>query len=139
MPIDRTFILDSQEKAASMLAFVKANARPMAEAGKPLAVTVGEKKKKRSNPQNSRYWSLVTFIAENAWTAGKQYGKDTWHEYLAPKFGEMKEIELPDGSLKLVRVSTSDMDVELFGKMMTQIESYATQDLGLDLLYWGEK
>jgi ferric-dicitrate binding protein FerR (iron transport regulator) len=131
--IERTFVLTNPERAAQAWGFVKANAKAMADAGKPLELTVSEHKKKRSGQQNRRHWAIVTQIAENAWTDGRQHSKEVWHEYLARKFGIMREMTLPDGEIVLSRVSTSDMDADEFNKMMGQIEAYAAQELGIEL------
>lgn len=132
--IERTFVLTGPEQAARAWGFVKANAKAMAEAGKPLQLTVSEETKKRSGQQNRRHWAIVTQIAENAWVAGRQHSKEVWHEFLARRFGIMREMTLPDGEIVLTRVSTSDMDADEFNKMMAQIEAYAVSELGIELI-----
>lgn len=132
MSISRTFILRSESNAAALISFLKANAGAMARAGKPLEVSVSEAGAKRSVQQNRRYWQLISHIAENAWIDGKQYGKETWHEFFARRFGIMKEIVLPDGEITLRRESTSEMDVETFQNYLFRIEAYAAQELGVE-------
>ncbi len=105
----------------------------MADAGKPLAVSITEAKSKRTLDQNKRHWAIVTEIAESAWVGGRQYSKDAWHELLADMFAPKKEITLPTGEIKLVRISTSDMNVTEFSAFMTRIECYAAQELGVEL------
>jgi hypothetical protein len=39
----------------------------------------------------------------------KGYSAEVWHEYLASKFLPLREVEMPDWSTKLVRISTSDL------------------------------
>lgn len=131
--MNKTITLRQESNAQQLWAFLKANWRAMADAGKPLAVSITEAKSKRSTDQNRRYWALVTDIAEQAWVDGKQFNKEVWHEHLARKFGVCKEITLPDGEIVLVRESTGDMDVQTFTAYMTRIEVYAAQDLGIEL------
>lgn len=131
--MNKTIILRGDVQANSLWSFLKHNWRAMADAGKPLAVSITEAKSKRSTDQNRRYWALVTEIAEQAWVDGKQFSKEVWHEHLARKFGVCKEITLPDGEIVLVRESTGDMDVQTFTAYMTRIEVYAAQDLGIEL------
>lgn len=131
--MNKTIILRGPSNAQQLWAFLKANWEAMADAGKPLAVSITEAKSKRSTDQNRRYWALVTEVAEQAWIDGKQFSKDAWHELLARKFGVCKEITLPDGGIVLVRESTGDMDVQTFSAYMTRIEVYAAQELGLEL------
>jgi hypothetical protein len=131
--MQKTIVLRGDQQAQSLWAFLKNNWRAMADAGKPLAVSITEAKSKRSTDQNRRYWALVTDIAEQAWVDGKQFSKEAWHELLARQFGVCKEVTLPDGEIVLVRESTGDMDVATFGAYMTKIEVFAAQDLGLEL------
>lgn len=129
----KVITLRGENNAQQLWAFLRANWRAMADAGKPLAVSITEAKSKRSTSQNARYWALVTEIAEQAWIGGRQFDKDAWHELLARKFGVCKEITLPDGEIALVRESTGDMDVQTFSAYMTKIEVFAAQELGLEL------
>lgn len=131
--MNKTIVLRGDTQAQSLWAFLKQNWRAMADAGKPLAVSITEAKSKRSSDQNRRYWALITEVAEQAWVDGKQFSKDAWHELLARKFGVCKEITLPDGEIVLVRESTGDMDVATFTAYMTRIEVFAAQELGLEL------
>jgi hypothetical protein len=131
--MNKTIVLRGDVQAQSLWAFLKQNWKAMADAGKPLAVSISEAKSKRSTDQNRRYWSLITEIADQAWVDGKQFSKDAWHELLARKFGVCNEITLPDGEIVLVRESTGAMDVQTFSAFMTRIEVFATQELGLEL------
>lgn len=123
----KTFILREPAHAHALIAYLKANAGPQVAAGRPLSVTVDEYRAKRSNEQNARYWALLTEIAENVSIDGKWFSRDVWHEWfkdrLAPK------IEGPSG---LIAISTTQMSVEQFAQYMTQIESYAAQELGVE-------
>jgi len=134
MSISRTFVLRDESNAAALHSFLKANAKAMADAGKPLQVSISEAGAKRSIQQNRRNWALVTYIAEHAWVEGRQYSKETWHEFFARKFGLMKEIVLPDGEVTLQRESTSEMDVETFNIYLLRIEAYAAQELGIEFI-----
>lgn len=134
MTIARTFVLRTESNAAALHSFLKANARAMAEAGKPLEVSVSEAGAKRSVQQNRRNWGLITYIAEHAWVEGRQYSKETWHEFFARKFGVMKELVLPDGEIMLQRESTAEMDVETFNHYLLRIEAYAVDELGIEFV-----
>lgn len=131
--MNKVFTLRGDSNAHQLWSFLRANWRAMADAGKPLAVSITEAKSKRSTSQNARYWALVTEIAEQSWIGGRQFDKDAWHELLARRFGVCKEITLPDGEIALVRESTGDMDVQTFSAYVTKIEVFAAQELGLEL------
>lgn len=130
MTLSKRFVIYGQEHAAQLLAFVKANAKAMADAGRPLAVTVEEHKAKRSNAQNRRYWALLRQISESAFVNGRQYGDDAWHEFFKRRFIGLEE--LPGGHES--GISTATLDVAGFGEYMEQIEAYAATDLGIELL-----
>lgn len=130
MTLSRRFVIYGQEQAQQLLAFVKANAKAMAEQGRPLAVTVEEHKAKRSPAQNRRYWCLLRGIAEAAYVGGKQFSDEAWHEFFKRKFIGLEE--LPGGSN--AGISTTTLDVAGFGAYMEQIEAYAVTDLGIELV-----
>ena len=130
MALSRRFVLRDEQQAAQMLAFVKANARAMAEQGKPLAVTVEEHKAVRSSAQNRRYWALMRGIAESAYVGGKQFSDEAWHEFFKRKFIGLEE--LPGGNT--AGISTTTLDVAGFGSYMEQIEAYAASELGIELI-----
>lgn len=121
------FILRAPEHAHALIAYLKANAGRQAADGRPLAVEVSEYKEKRSSSANARYWALLTEIAENVSIDGKWFDRDVWHEWAKDKFAP--KIEGPSG---LLSVSTTQMNTEQFAQYMTQIESYAARELGVE-------
>lgn len=125
----RLFVLRSDVQAKSLWAFLKANWRPMAEAEKPLAVTISEYKSKRSLEQNARYWGyLLKQIEEKAWVNGQQFSAEAWHEHF--KRTLLGCVELPSG--QLMGRSTASLSVEEFGDYMTKVEQYAVTELGVE-------
>lgn len=97
----------------------------------------------RSTSQNAKQWAdVLAQISSQAWVAGKQYSPEVWHEHLKRLFlpdshdpdltrnEYEKWAELPDGSLKCVG-STTKLTKKGFSQYMTQVESYASQDLGV--------
>jgi hypothetical protein len=123
----KTFVLRAPEHAHALIAFLKANAGAQVAAGKPLVVTVAEHKQKRSTEQNARYWALLSEIAEQVQVNGKWFSRDVWHEWAKEQYAP--KIEGPSG---LLPVSTSQMNTEQFNQYMTQIESHAAQELGVE-------
>ncbi|CAG4900509.1 recombination protein NinB [Paraburkholderia saeva] len=122
-----TFILREPEHAKKMVQFVKENAGEQARIGRPLVVTVTEYKAKRSSEANARYWALLGEIAEQVQVNGKWFSRDVWHEWAKEQYAP--KIEGPSG---LLTVSTSQMNTEQFNRYMTQIESHAARELGVE-------
>lgn len=132
MPLYREFHLRGPEVWEVFTAFVKANAKAMADAGKPLRLIVTTSDSKRNNEQNKRYWGYVLKgIAEQAWVNGQQFNTDVWHEYFARKFGVCQDVTLPDGEIISRRKSTTEMTVGEFTEYMGDVESYAATELGV--------
>jgi hypothetical protein len=124
----RIFVLRGDSNAQALWAFLRGNWRQLADAGKPLAITVAEHKAKRSIDQNKRLWVLLNEISASAWLDGSQFTADAWHEYFKRKF--IGTEELPGGGS--VGISTTALDVSEFAAYMTRIEVYASQELGIE-------
>lgn len=127
--MERTFVLREEPNARQLHAFLKANWREMASVGRPLAVTVGEAKAKRSGDQNRRYWALLREIAEHAWIGGRRFSSDAWHAEFAGRF--IGWDETPSGTR--VPISTTTLSVAAFTEYMDRIEAYATTELGVEM------
>ena len=126
----RLFVLRADSNAQQLWAFLRNNWKAMADAGKPLAISVAEHKAKRSTDQNKRYWALLNEIAANAWLDGKQYSAEAWAEHFKRQFIGCEE--LPGGGS--VGISTTALNVEEFSAYMTRIEVFAAHDLGVELM-----
>lgn len=123
----KTFVLREREHADHMWQYVKRHAADAARSGRPLSVTVSEYRETRSSAANARYWALLGEIAEQVQVNGKWFSKDVWHEHFKSMFAPKE-----DGPAGLLPVSTSQMNTEQFASYMTQIESYAAQELGVE-------
>lgn len=86
-------------------------------------------KRKRTPPQNRRYWGrgVLAQIAEQATVNGKLYDAETWHELFKRKF--IGVIELPDGSV--VGKSSTGLSTTEFSDFCAQVEAYAAAELGV--------
>lgn len=126
--LSRTFVLRTEGNTAALWAFLKQNAKAMAEAGKPLAVTVSEHKERRSRDQNKRYWALLTAIHEQAWIGGRQFDPEVWHEHMRESFAPKEES--PGGGL--IAMSTARMDVEQFSAYMLAVELHAMTEMNVE-------
>jgi len=139
MTLARTFILRSPEHAQSLMAFVRSNARELADQGTPLQVRVSIYRRSRSTEQNALMWVRLTQIAEQAWVGGKQFSAEAWHEHFKRELlpeetasGVSKWRDLPRGGRELA-MSTTDLNVAEFGDYLTALEAYAASELGVTL------
>jgi hypothetical protein len=129
----REFTLRNGGIWSTLVAFVKANAPAFAEKGEPLRIIVTSEEKKRNAEQNRFYWGVVLRdISEQAWIEGRQFDKDTWHEFFARKFGVCEDVTLPDGEVIVRRKSTTQMSVHEFSEYMNQVQAHAASALGVE-------
>ncbi|WP_186112059.1 recombination protein NinB [Burkholderia gladioli] len=129
----REFVIRNRNTWANVVMFVRANAKMLADSGKPLRVIVTTEERKRNSEQNRFYFGVVLRdISAQAWVDGQQFGKAAWHEYFATQYGVMEEIRLPFGEIVLRRKSTTDMTVGEFSTYLNQIQAYAANNLGVE-------
>lgn len=115
-----------------LVAFVKANAPGCADKGQPLRVIVTAEERKRNEVQNRFYWGAVLRdISSQGWVDGKQFDKDTWHEFFSRRYGICEDVALPDGEVVVRRRSTTKMSVGEFSAFLNAIQAYATSELGV--------
>ena len=127
----QVFVLREEKHAHALYAFLKLNWRTMATDGKPLAVTVGPEKTKRSIQANAFYWGVtLKQIAEQVWIGGRQFSADVWHEEFKDRFAP--RIDKPLGGSSAL--GTHDMTVEQFHVFQREVEVFAAQDLGVQFV-----
>lgn len=99
----------------------------------PIQVDIGEKVKKRGLDQNAYYWKRMSEISEQAFSNGRQYQADIWHEYckrhvmpdqVETKNGDIssKWIEMPDGLV--VVISTAELSKKQFAQYTEMCEAF---------------
>lgn len=134
-PIYREFVLKNNSIWSVIVEFVKAHAAKYMHAGRPLHLMIFDEEQKRNNHQNRYYWSaVIAQIAEQVWVDGKQFSKETWHEYFARKHCPMIEFVLPDGEIIRRRKSTGEMTVKEFSEYTTAVQAEAATDFGVRFL-----
>ena len=128
----RQFVLRTDGNAKQLWGFLRSNWLAMAQAGKPLAVTVTEAKSKRSDDQNRKLHALIRDIAETAWVDGEQYSPEAWKEEIRRRFIGTEEIELPGGTVVERGISTTTLSVQDFSDLIEQVQQWAITELGVE-------
>ncbi len=81
---------------------------------------------KRSLDSNRYYWAVLGDISEQM-VVGKAYEPSIWHEYLRALFLPERMIELPDGSIKMLEPSTSELNQSLFSEYVEKVVKWALE------------
>ena len=103
------------------------------DAEQPLEVVFREPVKARGLDANGYYWMRLGEIAEQAWLNGRQYDKDTWHEYarqnlmpetIKTKDGEVRSkwVAVPSG--RPVVISTTQLERRCFAQYTEAVEAF---------------
>ncbi len=113
--------------------------------GAELGLMVTIIKPPRTAAQNRFYWALLTACSEQL--VGGRYSQEIWHQWAKSRFLGSEMIELPNGQLKEVEASTTELNTESFTNYVEQILAYALEkgliwtdemkDSELDLLKLG--
>lgn len=130
-PIAKIIVLIRSEQQKELLASKISNL-PVDE-DHPIQVVISEEIKKRGLDQNGYYWLRLGEISAQAWSGGRQYHSDIWHEYckrnvmpdvVETKSGEFvnKFIESPDG--KAVIISTTQLSKKQFAEYTEMVEAF---------------
>lgn len=102
----------------------------------PLEIVIREQVKTRKLDANAAMWAgPLRDIAEQAWSGGRQYSAEVWHEFMKQRFlyeefdseltkeGYLKWDFAPDGTRILVG-STTQLTVKGFALYLQQIEAF---------------
>jgi hypothetical protein len=81
---------------------------------------------KRSLDSNRYYWAVLGDISEQM-VVGKAYEPSIWHEYLRALFLPERMIELPDGSIKMLEPSTSELNQATFSEYTEKVVKWALE------------
>ena len=81
---------------------------------------------KRSLDSNRYYWAVLGDISEQV-VPGKAYEPSIWHEYLRALFLPERMVELPDGSIKMLEPSTSELNQASFSEYVEKVVMWALE------------
>jgi hypothetical protein len=84
------------------------------------------REEKRSTEQNSRYWKLLSLLAEKP-VQGNKFGSELWHIYFKFKYIGADDFKLPNGKVINQAKSTADLDKVQFNNYMTEVEVWCNE------------
>lgn len=88
--------------------------------------------KKRSIPQNSRLWAMLTEIARQATWAGKKRTTEEWKDLFTAAVktagGDLEAVPGLEGGLMILGLRTSEMSTGEMADLQTYMESWCAQN-----------
>lgn len=129
-PIAKMIFLLRSESQKELFAG-KVNNLPV-DAENPIQITISEQTKARGLDANAYYWLRLGEIASQAWSGGRQYDSDVWHEYckknimpdtVETKDGEIISKYLPSPGDVRVIISTTKLSRRQFAEYTEMVEA----------------
>jgi len=81
---------------------------------------------KRSLDSNRYYWAVLGDISEQV-VPGRSYEPSVYHEYFRTLFLPERMVELPDGSIKMLEPSTSELNQATFSEYTEKVVRWALE------------
>ena len=81
---------------------------------------------KRSLDSNRYYWAVLGDISEQV-VPGRFYEPSVYHEYFRTLFLPERMVELPDGSIKMLEPSTSELNQASFSEYTEKVIKWALE------------
>lgn len=81
---------------------------------------------KRSLDSNRYYWAVLGDISEQV-VPGRFYEPSVYHEYFRTLFLPERMVELPDGSIKMLEPSTSELNQATFSEYTEKVVKWALE------------
>ena len=81
---------------------------------------------KRSLDSNRYYWAVLGDISEQV-VPGRFYEPSVYHEYFRTLFLPERMVELPDGSIKMLEPSTSELNQASFSEYTEKVVKWALE------------
>ena len=81
---------------------------------------------KRSLDSNRYYWAVLGDISEQV-VLGRFYEPSVYHEYFRTLFLPERMVELPDGSIKMLEPSTSELNQATFSEYTEKVIKWALE------------
>lgn len=107
------------------------------DAGKRVAITACEEEDAKSIRQRNYYHRCVlTEIAEQAVVRGEKFDMKVWKNHCREKFIGYKWVVMIDPMTgkkvrRKVRISSEDLGVKAYSKLIDQVTAFASSDLGV--------
>tara|TARA_R110000868_G_scaffold149088_1_gene371329 strand:+ start:359 stop:814 length:456 start_codon:yes stop_codon:yes gene_type:complete len=108
--------------------------------GRPVKITIEQRKKLRSQNQNAFYWAVIIPLIVNVFNEyGNNVDAEQVHEFLKDEVGKLsKIIILPNGEKKKISGSTAELGTMGFEDYLTKVRVWAGEVLEIELPFPNE-
>lgn len=93
----------------------------------PWRTRVEFKAAKRSIPQNSRLWVILSEVSDKLLWHGQKYTAEEWKDFFMHSLRGEKWMPAEDGGMLPIGRSTSQLSKEEFGELMTLMEAFCAR------------
>ena len=122
---ERLYILRDTERHQNCLHYIGSLVPSM---DRPMQVQIKPYKKRRSAQMNSRYWAILSTIAQEAYRlklCEEYYHPEHWHEYFKRQFLGKKVVI--NGDVLLLPESSANKSTMEFMDFVQQVEVWAAE------------
>lgn len=131
-PVVRAFVVNDETERQQMIGFMRSL---VIVPKQPWRVVIEPDSRVRTPKQNSRMWSLLRYIAANAWVNDKQYSAEAWHHHYCGAMIGWEES--PAG--ERVPIGTGTLNTKEHNNFLDRIIADAAQNMNVDFSHWDEK
>jgi hypothetical protein len=103
--------------------------------GKDIVIIIEKRRKKRSNPQNAYYWSVVLPMMQTGFynNLGEHVGIQEAHEFLKGRFLFREVVNQELGEVIKLSKSTTELSTIEWEEYMDSIRAFSTEFLGIQI------
>jgi hypothetical protein len=103
--------------------------------GKDIVITIENKKKKRSNPQNAYYFGVVIPLMKQGFynSLGEHVGTDEIHTFLKNRFLFKEIVNEQNAEIIKMPQSTTELTTIQFEEYLDKIREFATEFLSIQI------
>lgn len=93
----------------------------------PVGTRLTFKRSKRSIPQNSRMWVLLSAVAAQLVWHGQKYSPTEWKDFMMHSYSGERWMPSEDGGMVPIGRSTSDLSKEEHSELTALIEAFCAR------------
>jgi hypothetical protein len=131
-----TFVLNDPVQGHAEMQRAWHHAKPHLVAGRRLVLRLEDYEDAKTEEQRGYYHVILEFIAEHARSEGQKFPMQVWKEWFREQYlgYKVKTFTNPitgRKSRRRIRVSTEDLGIKGYARLIDKVTAFASTDLGL--------